>query len=265
MTDQHILPPGWTTAAVGDLLVHIETGKSPRCDTRPAEDGERGVIKVSAMTYGQFDPAENKALLPGAPFDPDHEIRGGDLLLSRANTAAYVGAVVLVPDNVRPGLLLSDKSLRLVPAPGVEPKWLMYALRSEVARAQIEEMATGTKDSMRNISQDKLRAIRLPVPPAAEQQRIVAILDQQLSLVEATDVAVAALHRKNALLRRSLVAAGIGGVLAGQDPSDESAELLLKRIAEELAAFAPAARRSRARTVPAARASAGTTVVEESA
>ena len=217
------------------------------------------------MTYGQFDPSENKALLPGASFDPEHEIRGGDLLLSRANTAAYVGAVVLVPEKVRPGLLLSDKSLRLVPSAGIVPKWLMYALRSDAVRAQIEDMATGTKDSMRNISQDKLRAIRLPVPPAAEQQRIAAILDQQLSLVEATDAAVAALHRKNALLRRSLVAAGGGGVLAGQDPSDESAELLLKRMAEELAAFRPAARRSRGRTAPTARATAGTTAVEESA
>ena len=217
MTAPTGVPHGWTTATVGDLLLRIETGKSPRCDPRPAAADERGVIKVSAMTYGNFDAEEHKALLPGSDFDPDHEIRGGDLLFSRANTAAYVGAVVVVPQNVRPGLLLSDKSLRLVPAPGVHPKWLLYALRSEGARRQIEAVATGTKDSMRNISQEKVRAITLTIPPAGEQDRIVAALEEHQSRVDAAAKAARLLHARvmrlrdaarNAVVRQALEATG---------------------------------------------------------
>jgi type I restriction enzyme S subunit len=213
MTDTTDLPRGWAVGTLGDLVTHIETGKSPRCDTRPASDAEWGVIKVSAMTYGQFNPAENKALLPGADFDAGHEIRAGDVLVSRANTVAYVGAAVLVPDGVRPGLLLSDKSLRLVPAPGVDPKWLVHALRSDLARRQIEQVATGTKDSMRNISQDKLRAVALAVPPANEQQRVVAALEEHLSDVDREVADLTGLDRHLQRLEEVVIRAAVLGRL----------------------------------------------------
>ena len=75
---------------------------------------EWGVIKVSAMTWGEFRETENKTVLEGRAVDPRMEIHPGDLLVSRANTVDYVGAVVMVHE-CRPRLLLSDKSLRLYP------------------------------------------------------------------------------------------------------------------------------------------------------
>lgn len=223
---------GWQDRQLGDLLERIEAGKSPLCDTRQANAGEHGVIKVSAMTYGKFAASENKALLPDALFDPDHEIRGGDLLLSRANTAAYVGAVVLVPDDVRPNLLLSDKSLRLVTGPDVNARWLLWALRSRGVRRQIEARASGTKDSMRNISQNKLRALELSVPPLDEQVRTVTVLEDRVERVRRTRDGVTALRRRCADLRRALLRSACSGVLCSQDPSDEPADLLVKRIAD---------------------------------
>jgi len=75
---------------------------------------------------------------------------------------ARIGGV-LVPHDF-PHLILSDKSLRLIPRSGVTPSWLLAALRSRPARTQIEVLATGTKESMRNISQAKLRRVEVPVP-----------------------------------------------------------------------------------------------------
>ena len=110
-----------TTVALSTYLERIEAGRSFACDTRPARSDEWGVIKVSAMTHGRFRPEENKALLPGQEPRRNHQIAAGDLLISRANTQEYVGASVLVP-AVREGLLLSDKSLRLVPRVGVDQR-----------------------------------------------------------------------------------------------------------------------------------------------
>ncbi|MDQ2742772.1 MAG: restriction endonuclease subunit S, partial [Chloroflexota bacterium] len=150
----------WPHRSLGDVLESISAGKSFKCDERPAPAGQWGVVKVSAMTWGRFLESENKTVLPSRDIDERLEIRPGDLLISRANTVDYVGAVVLV-GNCRPKLLLSDKSLRLEPSPDVLPEWLVVVLRSRTARRYIEAVATGTSDSMRNISQPKLKALRI--------------------------------------------------------------------------------------------------------
>ncbi|WUH92263.1 restriction endonuclease subunit S [Streptomyces sp. NBC_00433] len=178
------LPKGWARVRLGDLFARIEAGKSYTCEPRPALSDEWGVIKVSAMTWGEFDEAENKAVPIGFAFNPDYEIQPGDILLSRANTAAYVGASVLVR-KCRPRLLLSDKSLRLIPAKGIDREWLAYLLSSPVIRSQISKQATGTKDSMRNISQRVLGELNCLLPPLEEQRRIVAALEEQLSRLDA--------------------------------------------------------------------------------
>lgn len=173
----------WPLVQLGDLIEDITAGKSFGASNAPAEEGHWGIIKVSAMTWGKFKPEENKAV-PAELVDPRFEIREGDLLVSRANTAEYVGASVLVR-AVRPKLLLSDKSLRLTPRSSVHPEWLWYTLQAPAVRGQIRELATGTKDSMRNISQSALRRIQILIPPFDEQRRIVDLLEDHLSRLDA--------------------------------------------------------------------------------
>jgi type I restriction enzyme S subunit len=59
------LPKGWAWATLDDLLERIEAGKSFTCEPRVAKAEEWGVVKVSAMTWGEFRESENKALPPG--------------------------------------------------------------------------------------------------------------------------------------------------------------------------------------------------------
>lgn len=239
-----ILPRSWASTQLGDLLDGIDAGKSFATQGGPAQGGEIGVIKVSAMTWGQFRPTENKALPPGTAIDDRWFIRAGDLLLSRANTAEYVGACVLVPED-HDQLILSDKSLRLRPKPGVDSRWLLYFLRSRPARDQIERLATGTKESMRNISQAKLRSVRLAVPPTVEQKYIADEVERQFSFIDACERAVDAGLARSAALRRSVLKAAFEGRLVPQDPSDEPASVLLERIRAERAAQPTVKRRAR--------------------
>ena len=122
------------------------------------------------MSWGRFLQDENKAIPAECHIDPKNEIRAGDLLISRANTADLVGATVLV-DNTRPHLLLSDKSLRLVIRMGVDKSWLNIVLRSPSVRRQFADRATGTSDSMRNLSQPKILATTLSLPLRKSSRR----------------------------------------------------------------------------------------------
>jgi type I restriction enzyme, S subunit len=218
--------------AVGDVLAKVEAGKSFRCQSRSASFDEWGVIKVSAMTWGAFQEGENKAVLPGTEVDARWEIEPGDLLLSRANTSVYVGASVLVRE-CRPRLLLSDKSLRLRPADGVASAWLHAALSAPSTRAQISDMATGTKDSMRNISQAKLRQIRIRVPSAEVQRAIVAEIDRQLQSLGQATVELTEAQEQAVSLRRAILTRATTGRLVPQDRANEPASELLRRIREE--------------------------------
>ncbi|MEU6815858.1 restriction endonuclease subunit S [Streptomyces sp. NPDC046860] len=203
-TEEEKLPEGWAWAAVSEVLVGSDTGKSFKCDPRPAAPEEWGIIKVSAMTWGEFRSAENKALLDNTLVNRNYEIQSGDILVSRANTVEHVGAPVLVGD-VRPRLLLSDKSLRFTPGSPVDRNWFVYWLRSPAVRKAIAAKASGTSDSMRNISQSDLKAIVLPIPPAAEQRRIADALDERLARLDEMAQLIARARAHATTLRKQIL------------------------------------------------------------
>lgn len=202
------------TVPLRRLVKRIEAGRSFGGAAAPAVKGQWGIVKVSAMTWGEFRPDENKAV-PADAADPRYEIRPGDLLLSRANTNDYVGASVLV-ERVRPRLLLSDKSLRLVPREGVSTRWLWLALSSPPVRAQISARATGTKDSMRNVSQAALLSVEVPFVPTDEQQSDSARLAIYSEAVTTLTTSLYAAQRKQKALRRALLGAAFSGRLTGR-------------------------------------------------
>lgn len=235
----------WPLQPLGDLLDGIEAGKSFRTTGQPADLDHFGVIKVSAMTWGEFREDEQKEVPDGRSIDPRLEIRPGDLLLSRANTADYVGATVLV-GQCRPKLLLSDKSMRLLPNQSVDGRWLVRALSSRSARSQMSLLATGTSDSMRNISQAKVRQILLPVPPQNEQDRLADEVDRLLTLEDGAARLIQSGLRRSEGLRRSILEQAFTGQLVPQDPGDAPASELLEKIRADRAA-APARKSGRRR------------------
>ncbi|MEU8198507.1 hypothetical protein AB0C10_32475 [Microbispora amethystogenes] len=257
MTD---LPPSWARATLGDLLIRIEAGKSFTCEPRPAEPDEWGVIKVSAMTWGAFREDENKAVPAHREIDPANEIKPGDILVSRANTAEYVGAPVLVGE-CRPQLLLSDKSLRLVPSSEVDRRWLLNVLASPDVRRAISARATGTKESMRNISQQALSEIEVLVPPQAEQHRIVSSLESYLERLDSAAAILGAtpdserafkgVLAQTVELRHALLREAFRGRLTVQDPGDSPATDLLEKIRIQREAEASKQSRRATRVSPA--------------
>lgn len=203
---------GDDTVALGDLLRGIQAGRSFGGSAPPAKEDEWGIIKVSAMTWGEFRPKENKAI-PRSQANPDFEIMPGDLLVSRANTSEYVGAPVLV-GPVRRQLLLSDKSLRLLPRSGVHAEWLWRALQAPSARRQISSAATGTKDSMRNISQKSLMNIRLPRVELDAQRKLAKEYAERDSAIKRIEQAVKFGRLRAASLQRAVLAAAYSGELS---------------------------------------------------
>ncbi|TDD68446.1 hypothetical protein E1262_15585 [Jiangella aurantiaca] len=210
--------------SLADLVDRVEAGKSFGGSAPSAGPDEWGIIKVSAMTWGEFRPEENKRI-PAEKADPRYEVKAGDLLVSRANTAAYVGASVLVRET-RPRLLLSDKSLRLVPKAGVSAAWLHEVLQSPRSRRQISGIATGTKDSMRNISQKALLSIKVPGIVSDQQSEVVASFSRAAESISALESSLEHTVRRSAWLRRALLTAAFSGRLTATTFDVDREELM---------------------------------------
>ncbi len=230
------LPDGWAPASIADLVVDIEAGKSFKCDERPPTPEEIGVIKVSAVTWGEYREQESKTCTDSERVNPSLFVQPGDFLFSRANTIQLVGACVIV-GATRQRIMLSDKILRLHFAHEEHKPWAMHFLRSNEGRKQIEALASGNQESMRNIGQARIGEICLPLPPFAEQARIIAKLEELLSDLDAGVAELKAAQKKLAQYRQSLLKAAVEGALTADwrahNPPTETGAQLLQRILSE--------------------------------
>ncbi|WP_414815589.1 restriction endonuclease subunit S [Rhizobium sp. IY2] len=225
-----------------ELVARIKAGKNLRCDERPPQPHEKGVVKVSAVTWGEFRADQSKTLPPDFEPDEDTRIKPGDFLFSRANTIELVGAVVIVanaPDN----LYLSDKILRLEFNEPVEA-WLLWYLRSPMGREALMNISSGNQLSMRNIGQKSLLSLSVPYTDAALRTEIVRRIESAFAKIDRLAVEAKRALKLLGKLDEAILAKAFRGELVPQDENDEPAEKLLERIRTEREA-APKAKRGR--------------------
>lgn len=163
---------------------------------------EIGVLKVSAATWGRFNPLAHKAVVIPSQIERLSVIPQQDtVIVSRANTSELVGASAYV-DKDYPHLYLSDKLWRIRTVAECSAVWLSYVLSSGAIRSRISERATGTSGSMKNISQSAFLAITIPCPPLSEQRKIAQILGTWDAAIARVEQLIAALQlRKKGLMQ----------------------------------------------------------------
>ncbi len=167
------LPSGWEWCRVADLSLNSESGWSPKCLGTPREAGKWGVLKVSAVTWGVYNPDENKELPNSLEPRVQIEVKAGDFLISRANTAALVAKAVVVPPSPPKKLMMSDKIIRFRFSETLEVNYINLFNNSGFARNYYAEVAGGTSSSMKNVSRVQINNLIVALPPKEEQDKIV--------------------------------------------------------------------------------------------
>lgn len=199
------IPEDWEVVSLGSVIDGIDAGWSPQCESRPAANGEWGVLKISSVTWGTFDPTENKKLPDHLVPRPNIAVHAGDVLLSRANTPELVGRTVVVEQSYS-NLMLSDKLLRLrINRLVAEPRFINLVLGAPLWRELIQDAATGSSGSMKNLSQEKLRALPIPKPATKEQDAIANIFSAQDAVVRGEQLALDRLRTLKSSLSSSLL------------------------------------------------------------
>lgn len=191
--DPAINPMGWQRHSFNELISSIDSGQSPKCHDRLIQEGEWGVLKLSAVTLCDYNEGEHKTLPISIEPDSTLEVQRGDVLLSRKNTYELVGATayvwstqgrMLLPDLIfRPNIADPDR---------LHPIYLWVLLTMPSKRQQLRKLASGSAGSMPNISKARLNTLEIEVPPYTAQMEFAGIIEDIHSIRTQTTAALAA-------------------------------------------------------------------------
>ena len=100
----------------------------------------------------------------------------GDVLLSCSGS---VGRACVITDNSKYAMV---RSAAVISPTICDSKFLMYSIQSPVVQTQIKDSIKQAVQA--NLFQGAIRQLLIPLPPLAEQQRIVAKIEELMSLVK---------------------------------------------------------------------------------
>ena len=166
-------------------------------------------------------------------------LRPGDLLLSIRGS---VGRVVEIPEELANANITQDTA-RLSISARVNRRYVLLALLDEGTQRRMRAATRGV--AVRGINIGDVRALQLPLPPMAEQTEIVRRVESLFAFADRLEARLARAQTAVDRLTPSLLAKAFRGELVPQDPADEPAAELLKRMAQSRPAAAPKTRKPR--------------------
>lgn len=162
----------------------------------------------------------------------------GDLLLSIRGS---VGRLIKIPSELE-GANITQDTARLSISPMVSADFVYWALLANETQERMKNATRGV--AVRGINIGDVRALQIPLPSFEEQTEIVRRVEQLFDFAAQLEVKVASAKKHIDHLTQSILAKAFRGDLVPQDPNDEPASVLLKRIKAQRAS-APKVKRGR--------------------
>ena len=222
------IPESWEWVRLNNIIFPPKYGTSNKSSLQ----GEVPVLRMGNIQDGEI--VFDKLVFSNNQTDNDkYNLIAGDLLFNRTNSAELVGKTGIYRGQQK--AIYAGYLILLRPI-GTNSEYLNYVLGSSYARSYCKEVKTiGVQQC--NINAEKISTFVIPLPPLAEQKRIVAKIEELLPKVEEYGKAQEALNKLNEelpeKLKKSVLQEAIEGRLVPQDPNDEPASVLLNRIREE--------------------------------
>lgn len=228
----------WTVVQLSDVASDFSYGSA----AKSSKTGSIPVLRMGNIQDGRLDWSD--LVFTSDPQEIDkYKLLKGDVLFNRTNSPELVGKTAVYQgerDAIYAGYLIRVRCL-----PTLRPEYLNYCLGSKAGRAYCWSVKSdGVSQS--NINAKKLAAFELLLPSIQEQAEIirrVETLQKFADLIEARYIAA----RSQALRLTPLVLSkAFRGELGPQNPQDESASSLLKRIEENREKQVPQKKNGRA-------------------
>ena len=214
------LPKGWVWCKLEDYVFTVTDG-----DHQAPPKVSKGIpfLVISNIADGSLD-FSNTRYVPEEYYEKiqmERKPKRGDILFSV--TGSY-GIVVNVKTDRQ---FCFQRHIGLI-KPTISNEYLSFVLMSNYIKSLCDKLATGT--AQKTVGLDTLRSLYVPIAPMEEQERIVAKIKHlllQISFLEAGKGKLVAAIKQ---AKSKILDLAIHGKLVPQDPNDEPASELLKRI-----------------------------------
>ena len=215
------LPEGWTWARIRSIL--LQTG------SKIPSGVYFDYIDIDAIDNSTNKITEPKHILvKDAPSRASREILPGDTLFSLVRP--YLKNIALVEEAHR-DYIASTGFYVCRPSCGANYRYLFYTMISDFTVNGINSFIKG--DNSPSVRREDIEKFLFPLPPLTEQQRIVAQIESLLKCVDEIDRESETLEKSLTLAKQKILDLAIRGKLVQQDPTDEPASELLKKIKAE--------------------------------
>ena len=161
----------------------------------------------------------------GYEFLANSNLFGGELILP--NIGASIGKVFIVP-HLDTRMTLAPNSIMIKCFKDIHKKWLQYLFLSPFGQEQLRIISSSTAQGKFN--KTDLRALQIPIPPFDEQERIISEVEFLSHFIEMIEYGQDKLQETIKQAKSKILDLAIHGKLVPQDPTDEPASELLKRI-----------------------------------
>ena len=214
-TNHKPLPPGWVWTVLDSVTVVLDSKRVP---INAEERQQRIAGKSGTEVYPYYGATGQVGHIDGYLFDEELVLLGEDgapFLDANKDKAYVIRGKAWVNNHAHVLRAVANVSLN---------QYICHYLN----RFDFHGYVTGT--TRLKLNQSQMNRIPIPLPPLAEQRRIVAEVERRLSVVEEMEQAVESNLARAGRLRQAVLRRAFEGRLVPQDPSDEPAEKLLERI-----------------------------------
>ena len=221
------IPENWAWCRIGDIFYHA-SGKQQSSSNKSGGTPQK-FITTSNLYWGRFV-LDNVKVMNFTEYEIKNcSATKGDLLVCEGG-AGYGRSAIWDKDY---DICLQNHIHRLRPCVNGICEFVYYFIYLLKETNRLASVGT----AMPGLSANRLKELILPLPPLAEQKRIVAKLEKVLPLVDEYNVAQEQLDKLNKelpeALKKSILQQAIQGKLVPQNPKDEPASVLLAKIRKE--------------------------------
>jgi type I restriction enzyme S subunit len=204
------LPEGWERKELGDIA-ETQLGKMLN-SSKQTGSALKPYLRNINLQWGRIDLSDVKEMDIFENEMKQFMLAKGDVLVCEGGEPGRSAVWNL---DIEMGF--QNAIHRIRPRERLSPEFACYQFEWLVKNGILDELFTGV--TIKHFSQQKLRKVEFVVPPLNEQEKIVEILEEQLSRLDAALASVRAVREKSARFRRSLLHAAFTGALTGHDAS----------------------------------------------
>ena len=226
------IPDSWKWIRLGFALYVISGVSYDKSDVR--KDGCR-ILRGGNIQNTKIIIEEDDVFLPEKYLDKEKEIRKDDIIIvASTGSKAVIGkpgfAMINYPKTTIGAFLRICR-----PYQSEGSAYLRLIFQSEYYRKHIRLAVQGT--NINNIKESYVTSLLIPLPPLAEQKRIVAKIEELLPLIDRYEKAWSQLEEFNKRfpddMQKSILQMAIQGKLVEQRPEEGTGEELYKQIQQE--------------------------------